>query len=342
MAGRQSLRPVDAACRGGERTIVHIERERAGARATNPQKGTKITRAYSRCPTARQSERRWGGDRDRMLAAGVRVVPWTDWSEWAMLRAQLQCGDVAGASATLALYRLRRPATLPLAVQSTASLRALLVRRGGGGGGGGGGDDHARRLGLSMAIVRLVNGATDRIQPRADGAAARSVHSLAKALALPPVLVELRHQASHNALPRLDALEDAAHRALDWLEAEYWVPQAAAAGLPAPGAPAAPGALPASPEPPRKRRRRWQVSGGDWKNVAIGLMPGETSAPQLIGVDVAAAIGQRWENPGEGAESDTQPEPLPPPLPPSAPAGTTRELSDAERCAVERLMREFV
>jgi Las1-like len=294
-----------------------------------------------------------------MKNASVRVVPWTDWNEWATLRAQLQHGDLTAAAATVTLYRLRRPAALPLALEATVSLRTLLVR-------GSRVDDHTRRLGLAMALVRLVNGVTDRIQPRADGASARSVHSLARALALPPVLVELRHQATHNALPRLDALEDAACLALNWLEAEYWGPQARAVGLPD-------GLLPPPPPPPfplapasgtvegagfAKKRKRWDAcdSTEDWRDVPIGLMPGENKAVQLIGIDVSAIIGERWrptgvadEDPESAAEAtgDGGYQGQSADAADDDDAGARRGakaqrvLSDAEKSAVEQMMREL-
>jgi hypothetical protein len=255
------------------------------------------------------------------MSVGVKVVPWADWSEWAELRSRIAAGDHAGAGATLALYRLRRPGSLPLAVQSTAELAMLLdfsTPQ----------EPHARRLALSMAIVRLVNGATDRIQPRADGAAARSVHSLAKALRLPPILVELRHQATHNTLPRLDALVDAGHEAMAWLEAEYWRPQADAAAKhidrdsiaqgherddwPKNSYDEDSGRDACGREPAvadveklssigkggtRKRPRdRWEPSGNpsEWKGVPIGMLPGQAKARSLIGIDVGSVIGRNW------------------------------------------------
>lgn len=232
-----------------------------------------------------------------MNRAGLRVVPWVDWEEWATLREQLRSDDPRAAISTLALYRLRRPSTLPQAVQSTASLRSLLLVRGA--------DEYSRRLGLSMAIVRLVNGATDRIQPRASMATARSVHSLAKVVSLPPVLVEIRHQATHNKLPRLDALESAAVQALHWLENDYWKPQAesiARAACKQPGS-----CVDAGTDNPRydhsllqrpevSPRKRWRASGDPerWKSTPIGLLPGQQKVPRLLGVDVSLRIGKRW------------------------------------------------
>lgn len=280
---------------------------------------------------------------EKMTNSSLRVVPWTDWEEWATLRAQLHHGDLAAASATAALYRMRRPAALPLAVQSTVALRTLLVA-----GARNESDSHARRLGLAMALVRLVNGMTDRIQPRADGAAARSVHSLAKALALPPILVELRHQATHNALPRLDALEDAACLALQWLEAVYWVPQAEAAGLPPVSSappPSPPSTLPSEPEKPKAEgesaptpQNRWHTcdSAEEWRDVPIGLSPGETAPARIIGVDVSSIVGEHWQ-PRTGSEDEIEMEALED----QAPVKRRRVLNVTETSSIEQMMREL-
>lgn len=42
---------------------------------------------------------------------------------------------------------------------------------------------------------------------------------------LPRVLVDLRHEATHNELPSLPLLRAAADAALAWLHATYWEPQ---------------------------------------------------------------------------------------------------------------------
>lgn len=42
---------------------------------------------------------------------------------------------------------------------------------------------------------------------------------------LPQVLVDLRHEATHNELPSLPLLRLAACQALAWLRACYWQPQ---------------------------------------------------------------------------------------------------------------------
>lgn len=44
---------------------------------------------------------------------------------------------------------------------------------------------------------------------------------------LPRLLVDVRHEASHNDMPSLSLLRLAAAQALDWLQAAYWQRQAA-------------------------------------------------------------------------------------------------------------------
>jgi len=48
------------------------------------------------------------------------------------------------------------------------------------------------------------------------------MYALARRLALPASFVELRHQATHEALPSLNRLRDAAARALEWIWDYYW------------------------------------------------------------------------------------------------------------------------
>ncbi|BGP35531.1 rRNA-processing protein las1 [Rhodotorula toruloides] len=72
-----------------------------------------------------------------------------------------------------------------------------------------------------MAIVRFVNSLVDPLQTTYF---ARSIASLAQQIDLPLWFVELRHQATHEDLPSLGVLRDAARQALDWLYAHYWSP----------------------------------------------------------------------------------------------------------------------
>ncbi|RPD81634.1 Las1-domain-containing protein [Lentinus tigrinus ALCF2SS1-7] len=77
------------------------------------------------------------------------------------------------------------------------------------------------RMSYASSIIRLVNGLVDPLQL---GAYARSIHSIAQQLGLPPWLVELRHAATHEDLPSLEVLRDAAKEAMTWLLHNYFLP----------------------------------------------------------------------------------------------------------------------
>lgn len=148
---------------------------------------------------------------------GVRVLPWANWSEWRELRDMVANGETKRACQRVELYRLRRRNAVPITMISTVVLMKQLEQPDP--------DPYLQRLALSMTLTRLVNGTTDQLQPRGESSIARSVYSLAVELKLPLILVEIRHQASHNALPRLSTLESAAKKALTWLREYYWDPQ---------------------------------------------------------------------------------------------------------------------
>ncbi|KAG6919576.1 hypothetical protein DXG01_004239 [Tephrocybe rancida] len=77
------------------------------------------------------------------------------------------------------------------------------------------------RQSYSTAIIRLVNGLVDPLQL---GAYARSIASIANQLGLPSWLVELRHAATHEDLPSLDLLREAARESMAWLLHNYFLP----------------------------------------------------------------------------------------------------------------------
>lgn len=70
---------------------------------------------------------------------------------------------------------------------------------------------------------RFVNGVSDSIQ---KGKVATSVSKHAEHAGLHPMLVDIRHEATHNSLPSLHTLRLAAAHALAWLEQNYWHAQA--------------------------------------------------------------------------------------------------------------------
>ncbi|KAJ7630589.1 Las1-like-domain-containing protein [Roridomyces roridus] len=77
------------------------------------------------------------------------------------------------------------------------------------------------RHSYAAAIIRLVNGLVDPLQL---GAYARSIASIANQLGLPPWLVELRHAATHEDLPSLELLRQAARESMTWLLHNYFIP----------------------------------------------------------------------------------------------------------------------
>ena len=65
------------------------------------------------------------------------------------------------------------------------------------------------RQSYSTAILRLVNGLVDPLQA---GTYARPIATIAQQLGIPLWLVELRHAVTHEDLPSLDLLREAARQ----------------------------------------------------------------------------------------------------------------------------------
>lgn len=94
--------------------------------------------------------------------------------------------------------------TLPHALESTLGLLSVILQ-----------DDTQQswspalylRQSYATAIIRMVNGLVDPLQV---GTYARSIASIATQLGLPLWLVEMRHAATHEDLPSLALLRDAA------------------------------------------------------------------------------------------------------------------------------------
>jgi hypothetical protein len=160
-----------------------------------------------------------------------RPVPWTSWNEWDITRRQLfghTAADVAAGSARVQAWRLR--GRLPLGVDITECFLSMQLR-----------DpsacavrgpaflpcespspDAALQAEYALNIVRFVNGISDASQ---KGRVAASVSHHASSAGLHPVLVEVRHAATHSHLPSLHLLRLAASHALSWLHDHYWVGQ---------------------------------------------------------------------------------------------------------------------
>eukprot|EP00887_Chlorella_sp_A99_P003157 scaffold9.g3157.t1 len=157
-----------------------------------------------------------------------RSVPWSSWEEWRAVGQWLlsvQPDDVQRGLERVAAWRVR--GRVPLGVDITACLvaaRAADAAAARGGAAAAAAAEPALRLQLSMALVRMVNGISDSAQ---RGRTAASVAALAAGAGLPRLLVDLRHEATHNELPSLRALRAAAGQALGWLAPQYWGRQAA-------------------------------------------------------------------------------------------------------------------
>ncbi|BGP27793.1 rRNA-processing protein las1 [Rhodotorula toruloides] len=149
-----------------------------------------------------------------------RRTPWSTLHEWTHVHDSLFAHSAStdsqlDALATVNVWIAR--GNCPHAVESTAALLTLVLRDSR--------HDHVPhstndlRLSYSMAIVRFVNSLVDPLQTTYF---ARSIASLAQQIQLPLWFVELRHQATHEDLPSLGVLRDAARQALDWLYTYYW------------------------------------------------------------------------------------------------------------------------
>ena len=157
-----------------------------------------------------------------MAQARLAVTPWASWGEWEEVYAALFALDDPSrrAAGVRAVERWRSRMRVPVAVDATASLAEVAMSDAG----AGGPSEHALCMMYAMTITRMVNGIVDPLQ---QGQRATSVQFLARELELPVMLVELRHECTHNRLPSLSTLRLAADQALLWLHQYYWQPQRA-------------------------------------------------------------------------------------------------------------------
>eukprot|EP00873_Tetraselmis_striata_P011069 jgi/Tetstr1/431333/TSEL_021024.t1 len=157
-----------------------------------------------------------------------RIVPWLSWVEWEQTATALLSWDpcrVRGGIDRVASWRCR--GRVPLGADITASLMELVLQ-----------DaawphglhtqvapglnptaEMSLRLAYAMTLVRFVNGVVDSGQ---KGQSACSVSMLADSFGMPRLLVDMRHEATHNKLPSLSMLRLAVQHALSWLEYNYW------------------------------------------------------------------------------------------------------------------------
>ncbi|KAF8539268.1 Las1-like-domain-containing protein [Trichophaea hybrida] len=149
-----------------------------------------------------------------------RVVPWRNSDELVLLKndfyPDFEFGTPDRRPAALAkvqAWQVR--ARVPHAIESTAQLTSAVLLDTS----TSGASALHLRLSYSTAICRFVNGLLD---PAQQSQFALPMHLLAKNLNLPASFVELRHAATHEALPSLVVLRAVALRALDWLWCDYW------------------------------------------------------------------------------------------------------------------------
>ncbi|KAF8321616.1 Las1-domain-containing protein [Clavulina sp. PMI_390] len=162
-----------------------------------------------------------------------RRVPWKSFSELEQVFSWVFSPEADDTTKQLALNRLaswRAITQIPHAIESTWMILSVVL------------EDSALsartsgslasvtnlRQSYSMAIIRLVNGLVDPLQ---QGVYARPITTIASQIGLPIWLVELRHAATHEDLPSLALLRDAAHESLTWLLNNYWLPTVAPANL---------------------------------------------------------------------------------------------------------------
>lgn len=157
-----------------------------------------------------------------------RHVPWASWREWEDVRDLLFAEDASSVRDGLTkVMGWRRRGKLPLGVDVSALLLGTSLK-----------DPHgpgpssalvaaaeveaSLQAEYSLTIIRLVNGVSDSCQ---KGKVAGSVSKNADSAGLHPMLVDIRHEATHNHVPSLHMLRLAASHSLSWLHTNYWTAQ---------------------------------------------------------------------------------------------------------------------
>ncbi|ESK98245.1 hypothetical protein Moror_292 [Moniliophthora roreri MCA 2997] len=150
-----------------------------------------------------------------------RRVPWKSIAELDQVCSWIFTDENDSQSKILAINRLsawRTITPLPHALDSTLAILSVVVQ-----------DSKSEgtsyylplRQSYASALIRLVNGLVDPLQL---GVYARSIAGIAAQLDLPLWLVELRHAATHEDLPSLELLREAAKQSMSWLFHNYWLP----------------------------------------------------------------------------------------------------------------------
>ncbi|KAI9718053.1 MAG: hypothetical protein M1812_004311 [Candelaria pacifica] len=148
----------------------------------------------------------------------IIITPWRDNTELIKVRAQFypppkaERDERRSAINLIGAWKLR--GNLPHTVESTALLCDAVLN-----------DDpnkvstYSIRATYSTAFCRFVTGLVDNGQ---TGRSKVNMFQVATRIGLPKSFVELRHQATHEELPALLVLRQAADRSLRWLWHYYW------------------------------------------------------------------------------------------------------------------------
>ncbi|KAI0374539.1 Las1-domain-containing protein [Pilatotrama ljubarskyi] len=150
-----------------------------------------------------------------------RRVPWQDLGELEQVCGWIYADANDLDAKRLAVNRLaawRVAVPLPHALESAHAILSVILQDGSSAGSS---SYLSLRMSYAAAIIRLVNGLVDPLQL---GAYARSINKIAQQLGLPAWFVELRHAATHEDLPSLEVLRDAAREAMAWLLPNYFLP----------------------------------------------------------------------------------------------------------------------
>ncbi|KZF26631.1 Las1-domain-containing protein [Xylona heveae TC161] len=148
----------------------------------------------------------------------IVVTPWRHHSELVKVRAQFyppphaQEDERRNAVNLVGAWKLR--GNLPHTVESTALLTDAMLNDE-----GTSSSSYSIRATYATAFCRFVTGLMDSNQTKGRK---QSMYELAKQVGLPASFVELRHQATHEEIPPLLVLRQAASRSLQWLWRYYW------------------------------------------------------------------------------------------------------------------------
>ncbi|PIA40851.1 hypothetical protein AQUCO_02400122v1 [Aquilegia coerulea] len=130
-----------------------------------------------------------------------KLVPWLTWDEWNFVRKNLLSSSpdsIDAALASISAWRIR--GCIPIQIEVAANIIETQQKD---------------------PFFRLVNGIVDKGRKKED----ISIAGRAAQLGLPPMLIDIRHEASHRDLPSLQLVRVASVEVLDWIKSTYWVPQ---------------------------------------------------------------------------------------------------------------------